>query len=131
MDRSRSAQRKMTAKEFFSFDIKDTMRLIVWLVIVAFTAGTLHNQRKADLLEITATRNADVQNWVDQRKADKEATTTEVTYIKQEISALKGYVSTSQISQTAILSTLESLKTEVRYVNEKIDVLRHEIRAKE
>lgn len=93
--------------DFFRFDAKDTLRLVVWIVIASFSIGGLYAQRKADLERI------ELQN------AARD----------ERIAKLEKAVEKTQEGQAAIMATLQTVSVDLRYINEKIDVLRADIRA--
>lgn len=110
---------------FFNFDVKDTMRLIVWLIITAFAAGAVYTQRKEDLNRL-AESDVAVNSKIDrevkslsQRLDGQQAAQAEM------VRAIQG----QQQTNAAVLTGLEGVRTELRYVNEKIDVLRADVRS--
>lgn len=110
---------QMTAREFFAFDLKDTFRLIVWIIVCAFTLGGLYYKREADMVTIEGKRVAL------EARMDRE-----FILVSKNIDRLDLLLTANQANQTVILASIETVKTELRYVNEKIDVLRNEIRNK-
>ena len=107
----------MTAKEFFAFDIKDTFRLVVWIVVCTFTLGGFYFKQEATITSMDNKRS------ILESRMDRE-----FALVNKTIDRLEALVVVSQANQASVLVSLEAVKTEVRYVNEKIDVLRAEIR---
>lgn len=100
---------------FFRFDIKDTLRLIVWVVIASFSLGIAYNQRSADLARLDA--------------ADA-ATIGRVLEIKKRLEQLADDMAAKRHTDAQIAVALEAIRTELRFVNEKIDVLRQDMRSR-
>lgn len=114
------AHNLMTAKEFFAFDIKDTFRLLVWIVVCAFTIGGFYFKQEATIISMDNKRSQ-LETRMDR----------EFAHVHKTIDRLEALVVVSQANQASVLTSLEAVKTEIRYVNEKIDVLRTEIRKRE
>lgn len=91
---------------FFNFDIKDSLRLAVWIVMAAFALGGLYAQRKSDM----------------------ELISSEYKALRARVEGAERTQRDLQSSHPAILVGIQSVQTELRYVNEKIDVLRADIR---
>ena len=102
---------------FFSFDMKDTLRLIVWIVIAAFTLGGLYAQRKAD-----------VERFEIALLSEGKARDREVNELKQRVVSVEDASRKRLEFESTITVTLEGVRTELRYMNEKIDVLRTDVR---
>lgn len=110
--------------DYFSFDLKDTMRLVVWIVIVAFTLGTAYNQRAADLARIDSVS----ETLRDQIKHETSSRHAEVSELRTRSDRAAVALARQSNVDAQILVSLESIHTELRYVNEKIDVLRSDLR---
>jgi len=100
---------------FFNFDLRDTLRLVVWIVIVSFAAGLTYNQRLSDLSRLDA---------VDTATSDR------VAELKKRLDQIHEDITAKRQSDAQIAVTLEAIRTELRYVNEKIDVLRQDVRSR-
>lgn len=109
-------------KDFFNFDLRDTLRVVIWIIIVAFGAGGFYVQRKADLDRLD-TANIQITALIQAQKKTIAATNTRMEGMTNTI---------TRRSQTdaVIAASLEGIRTELRYVNEKIDVLRQDVRNK-
>lgn len=98
---------------FFTFDVKDTLRLIIWIVVASFTLGGLWAQRKSDLDTINGRQERT-------EKVARELASQVETNVKT--------INAASLNTAAILTGLDGIRTEIRYVNEKIDVLRQDVR---
>lgn len=100
---------------FFKFDLKDTLRLIVWIIISSFMLGGIYAQRKADISRL---------------ESGAHATKDQVAAVSKRVDALAETLAAKAQTDAAIAVSLEGIRTELRYVNEKIDVLRQDVRAR-
>jgi len=111
---------------FFSFDVKDTMRLIVWIIIAAFTVGVAYNQRAADMVQLRGVDELHAAKLADEAKIRER----DVAEVKLRLDAQAVSIARNDQTSAQIASALDGIRTELRYVNEKIDVLRQEVRQK-
>jgi septal ring factor EnvC (AmiA/AmiB activator) len=108
-------------RDFFRFDLKDTLRLVIWVIISSFALGGLWAQRKADLSDL---RGADATT--NERIAREERAREDLSI---RFARATETLDQTKTSNAAIAASLEGIRTELRYVNDKIDVLRGEVRA--
>jgi hypothetical protein len=111
---------KLLPPGFFNFDVKDTLRLVVWVIIAAFSIGTIYTQRNVDIARL-----ADA-NVVTNARMDRE-----LKALNLEMNELRAAADRASGNNAAVLAAMEALRTEMRYVNQKIDTLRDDIRANE
>jgi len=91
---------------FFNFDAKDTLRLIIWIVIAAFSLGGLYAQRQSDIARLDAEKAA----------------------LAARVEKVEKVAELATVAQTAVVTAIRGLEVEVRYTNEKIDTMRTELR---
>lgn len=126
MSENRSLRHAITSRlglpnGFFKFDMKDTFRLVVWIIMAAFALGGLWAKNKADLAELRGADAATIDR-IDREEKTRAALAHSVT----DISIALGH---KQEIDATIAASLEGIRTELRYVNDKIDVLRTDVRA--
>lgn len=92
--------------KFFAFDLKDTFRLVVWVVMASFVLGGLYAQRAADVAKINANAEA----------------------LAAKVAKIEKTAEKSRDGQSEILAETRAIRVEIRYTNEKIDVLRADLR---
>jgi septal ring factor EnvC (AmiA/AmiB activator) len=108
-------------RDFFRFDLKDTLRLIVWIVISSFALGGLWAQRKADLADLRGADATTNERIVREERARED--------LGVRFARATETLDQTKANNAAIAASLEGIRTELRYVNDKIDVLRGEVRA--
>lgn len=107
-------------KDFFAFDLRDTVRIVLWIAIAAFTVGGFYVQRKADLLRLDAS-DAQITSLIAVQNKTIAAINTQLTDMTNTISR-------RATTDAVIAASLEGIRTELRYVNEKIAELRQDVR---
>ena len=98
---------------FFAFDLKDTLRLGVWIIISVFALGGLWAQQKQEIQKI------------DEAGKMRDAAIVE---LKTRLTKVDDTLTKRMEIDAALAATLEGIRTELRYVNEKIDTLRKDSR---
>ncbi len=106
---------------FFSFDMKDTLRLVIWIVMAAFALGGLWAQHKTDLTEL---RSAD--SLTNERVAREE---TARGSLARRIDDLTEMVRQKQQDDAKLAAALDGVHTELGYVNKNIELLQGDVRS--
>lgn len=107
----------MSVPTWLKLDIKDTARLVVWVVIATFTLGGFWAQRKIDVERLDTA----VANEARHRERD-------VTELKLRVTAIDGAMLKQAEASATIGASLEGIRTELRYLNQKIEILREDAR---
>lgn len=84
--------------DFFSFDFKDTLRLVVWVAISGFAIGGLYAQRQADQTRVSA--------------------------LEERVHHIEGAVEQTIANQRAILIAMKGVEVELRTLNDQVKELR-------
>jgi DNA-binding XRE family transcriptional regulator len=120
---------------FFNFDVKDTLRLIAWLCVTAFAMGKVYEQRDVDLKEIktsasSVTERQDREMKMLREKLDeaRSQVAKDADDTRRTLVSISRAVEAGKQTDAAVVAGLDGIRTELRYVNEKIDVLRQDLR---
>ncbi len=116
---------KIPDKGFFSFDLKDTLRLVVWIIVTTLAGATVWNENAKNVASLSQTQ-AYLQSQIDTRTKENESA---IANTARRLNQFDADLARKRETDAAIAVGLESIHTELRYMNEKIDVLRQEVAA--
>lgn len=103
--------------EFFKFDLKDTLRVGLFIVSTSFLLGGIYAQRKADVASLSE-NTANVKSSLER----------ELKAVREQVATVSDAVQKRSTTEASILTALDGIRTELRYTNDKIDTLRQDVR---